>query len=84
MRIFTARIDGNWSPQISVDCPYCHREVSFYTQLANNKCKYCWEEMPFPSRMAKDLEKRVEYHVETEAEDEPEDNVHFMYMREGD
>ena len=70
MYIFSAVIDGNWSPQIAVDCPYCKKQNRFYTQLANNKCKYCWEEMPFPSRMAKEVEKRVEYHVDTKAEDD--------------
>jgi len=53
-----------WSPLIKVACPACKRIIAFYTNLNGNKCKYCWEVLPFKARMAKDQKLRVEYHVD--------------------
>jgi len=69
MRVFSARIEGSWAPPIKVQCPSCNRNITFYTNLNGNKCKFCWEVLPFPARMAKDIKLRVEYHVQTEAEE---------------
>lgn len=52
-----------WSPQTTVICPYCFVENLFYCQLRDNKCKNCGQQMPFPSAMAKEQDKRVAYHL---------------------
>jgi hypothetical protein len=75
MRIFkcTVKKDNRgyeWSPTIHTQCPHCEAEVSFYSRLPNNSCTVCHKAMPFNSRMAKDVDLRIEYHVETETERE--------------
>jgi len=75
-----------YAPLIKTMCPHCTATVSFYTQLRYNRCTYCQREVPFPSRMAKEQKKRIEYHVHigTEGEYSKQAHVHFMYLREGD
>lgn len=60
-------VDGRgqeWSPQTTMICPFCEEENSCYCQLRDNKCKYCEKEMPFPTAMFKEQDKRIEYHLE--------------------
>ena len=87
MWVFRAIIDtdsrgNNWSPQIKTFCPHCTATIAFYSKLLDNRCRLCNKEMPFDSRMAKEQQKRVEYHVKTETEGEGDAhiNVHFMSM----
>jgi len=53
-----------WSPQTTMICPFCEEENSCYCQLRDNKCTVCHKEMPFPSAMFKELDKRIQYHFE--------------------
>jgi len=73
MRIFRAITDvdtrGNeWSPSIRTVCPYCHKEILFFSQLPYNECKSCLKRLPFEAGMAKNLEKRIAYHVQNVAD----------------
>ena len=52
-----------WSPETMMFCPFCHEKNTFYTQLPENKCKYCHKVMPFPSAMVKSEKSRIEYHL---------------------
>jgi len=51
-----------WSQQTTIICPYCEKKNTCYMQLRENKCKYCKVEMPFPSVMFKEIDKRIQYH----------------------
>ena len=89
MWVFRAAIDTlergvSMSPQIKTFCPHCTATIAFYSKLHDNRCRLCNKEMPFDSRMAKDQQKRVEYHVETETEGKTDGNinVHFLPLRE--
>ena len=75
MWVFRSTIDidrrgQSWSPQIKMFCPYCTAGITFYSYLVNNRCKCCNKLMPFDTRMAKDQQKRVEYHVESNTDEE--------------
>jgi len=60
---------GNeWSPKVSITCPHCTAKLSYYTQLLNNICVYCFKGMPFPSGMVKSDKLRVEFHVNSKTE----------------
>jgi len=89
MRTFrtTRDVDLNgkeWSPQVSIVCPYCNVTLWFYVQLRDNKCKYCLRTMPFSSAMIKNTELRIKYHVRTEAEGKycKQTDTHSVLLRE--
>jgi hypothetical protein len=52
-----------WSPETIMFCPLCHEKNTFYVQMRDNKCGSCRQRLPFPTAMAKDVKKRVEYHL---------------------
>ena len=91
MRVFRSNKDVDakgkeWSATVSFTCPHCTATNECYTQLRDNRCKYCKQIMPFPSAMCKSEPLRVEYHVKTETDDDTceQTDVHPMLMRKGD
>lgn len=69
MRTFLSNIDVDiygttWCSEITLECPYCYTTNSFFNLLIGNECKHCNKKLPFESGMAKDIKKRVAYHVE--------------------
>jgi hypothetical protein len=65
--------EEHWSPILTTECPHCTAELSFYTQLRDNRCKYCFQVLPYPSSMVKSVTQRVKYHVSTAPKFQPVD-----------
>jgi len=63
-------------------CPRCKARLEFFSRIPHNECRNCLKPLSFDSGMAKDQQKRVEYHVCSETDiNTRQPDVNFMFVR---